>query len=295
MLVVGLTGDIGAGKTTLAGFWKQAGASVLDADATVREIWASGSLDAMVRERWGDAVFSENGGPDHGRIASMVFSDEKEYKWLCRVIHPMVRAIMEKRILSMDGWIVTEIPLLFENGAPWWVDETVYLTASRDLRVLRNADRQWTQDEIERREKWLLPPERKREMADHVLENNGKVEDLQRTASELAVIFRDMSACVAFSTEWEEEEDARRFAAALMGAKLASCCTLFPLEAGMDCDVPEKTARMWRTEALTTERYLQAIERIARESEGDALFHRSERIRRAGRDLRNWIREARLH
>jgi dephospho-CoA kinase len=288
MLVVGLTGDIGAGKTTLADFWERAGASVIDADAVVDEIWKQGILNETIRRRWGASVFSSGGEPDHSRIASIVFNDEEEYQWLARTIHPMVRSIMEGRILSQDGWVVAEIPLLFENGAAWWVDETVYLSASLQRRIQRNNGRKWAEGEMKRREKWLLPSNRKMELADYVLNNDENIGTLYKKAMDLGLLFRDMASCVTLSTEWESESDAREYAGDLLQRNMVAFVDVLPAETG-ETEISASSSTRWRTEAVTVERFFREIMALSGKK---GKFARCERIRRTDRMIRDWIREA---
>jgi dephospho-CoA kinase len=288
MLVVGLTGDIGAGKTTLADFWERGGASVIDADAVVDEIWKQGILNETIRRRWGSSVFSSDDEPDHSRIASIVFNDEEEYQWLARTIHPLVRTIMEGRVLSLNGWVIAEIPLLFENGPPWWVDETIYLSASLERRMQRNSGRKWAEDEMKRREKWLLPPNRKRELADYVLENDENIETLYKKAMDLGFLFRDMASCVTLSVEWERERDARQHAGNILQKNLVAFVEVLPAEMG-ESGRPVPGSTRWRTEAVTVERFFPEIMAL---SGKEGKFARCGRIRRTGRMIRDWIREA---
>ncbi len=289
MLVVGLTGDIGAGKSTLADFWKRAGASVVIADEIVNEIWKQGVLNDSIRRRWGNSIISMEGHPDHERIASIIFEDESEYRWLARTIHPLVRSTMEGRILSREGWVVAEIPLLFENGVPWWVDETVYVTAPVSQRIQRNRKRQWESDEIARREKWLLPSCKKCETADFVVDNEGKLETLFEKATDLAFLFREMASCITLSVEWENETEARNFAERLRTEGLVAFTGIYEAWMCRGNSVPE-TVKGWRTESVTTERLFPVILEIAQKR---GKYPRSGRIRRTDKSLRKWIREAR--
>ncbi|MFP4482745.1 MAG: dephospho-CoA kinase [Thermovirgaceae bacterium] len=288
MLVVGLTGDIGAGKSTLADFWKRAGASVVSADAIVDEIWKQGILNEEVCRRWGQSIISDEGHPDHKRIASIIFENEEEYRWLGRIIHPLVRSIMEGRILSMDGWVVAEIPLLFENSVPWWVDETAYVTASLNQRISRNSKRKWSTKEILRREDWLLSSDKKRELADYVVENEGELEDLFRTAMLMAAVFREMASCVTLSVEWENDAEARDFAERLGKERLVAFSEIVPVHMSPGKSSGE-ISRAWRIEAVTTERLFPVIMEMAHKK---GKFPRSARIRKTDKSLRNWIREA---
>lgn len=211
MLAFGLSGDVGAGKSTLARLWRERGASVLDADEVVRVLWTRADvLDAAV-SRWGRGILDSDGRAVPSLIASKAFADLEEYKWLCTLLHPLVRLEMERAASSLEGWVVAEIPLLFEGGGPWWIDATIYVTAPEEKRRERNAARGWNKDEIARREAFLLPGEEKRARADLVIENGQDLKQLTEEASQLAERFRRLSALALASVFFSDRESARRF------------------------------------------------------------------------------------
>ncbi|HON34016.1 MAG: dephospho-CoA kinase [Thermovirgaceae bacterium] len=194
MLVIGLTGDVGAGKSTVSSAWASQGARVISADPIVAELWKRRDLAALAVGRWGRGILNAEGTLDHVALSGFIFGDEEEYRWACGIIHPLVREEMEKRIDGLDGWVVAEIPLLFEKGVPEWVDLTVYIEASEEERVRRNAFRGWDRKELHRRERWLLEPEDKKTRADLVISNDGTLDELVENARDLGSRFLSLSS-----------------------------------------------------------------------------------------------------
>lgn len=191
MWVIGLTGDIGAGKSTAARFFSSCGASVLDADAVVRDLWGLPEMIEAARNRWGRAVVAD-GRIVPAEVARWAFSAEEEYRWLSDLLHRPVMIEMERRLAALSGWVVAEIPLLFEVGRPHWIDETVYVTASPEKRASRNRSRGLGGSSLKKRERWLLAGEEKRRLADFVVANDGGRDDLAAALEELARDFADL-------------------------------------------------------------------------------------------------------
>jgi dephospho-CoA kinase len=115
---------------------------------------------------------------------------------------------MERMSASLEGWVVAEIPLLFEGGVPQWIDATVYLAAPEEKRRERNSSRGWTAGEIIRRESFLLPSEEKKRRADVVLENAGTLENLRETAEKHALFFRRLAGLVRCTVTFQRYDDA---------------------------------------------------------------------------------------
>jgi dephospho-CoA kinase len=119
VILVGLTGGIGAGKSTVSSLLAERGAIVVDADAIVRELQApGGEIVAKLADRFGDGVVAPDGSLDRAAVASIVFSDEQALKDLNRIVHPAVRDEMARRVEAQrdtDHVVVLDIPLLAEN------------------------------------------------------------------------------------------------------------------------------------------------------------------------------------
>ena len=120
MLLVGLTGGIGSGKSTVAALLVERGAVLVDADAVVHELQAPGQpvLEAMV-ERFGDAILNDDGTLDRAAVAQQVFGDEAALADLNAIVHPAVRTELANRVLGQadtDNVVVMDVPLLTESG-----------------------------------------------------------------------------------------------------------------------------------------------------------------------------------
>ncbi len=222
MLVVGLTGDVGAGKSTAARIWKEKGALIIDADQVAKELWEDPDVLARATERWGPSIVDDRGHLIPAHVAAIVFERPDEYRWLCDLLHPRVRREMERRVESSTGWIVAEIPLLFENGVPWWIDMTAYVTAPITARMARNTDRNWTEVEIRRRESWFLPTAEKTARSDLIIENANGLEELHERLIGEATTMETMAAVTAFRARTATPEGAHRFVDTLRDRKLVT-------------------------------------------------------------------------
>jgi dephospho-CoA kinase len=122
MIVIGLTGGIGSGKSTVAGMLVERGAVLIDADEVAREVVEPGrAAHAKVVERFGDDVVAADGCLDRAAIAAIVFDDPRALADLNAIVHPEVRADIATRLASLSGGdhvVVLDIPLLVEGGTP---------------------------------------------------------------------------------------------------------------------------------------------------------------------------------
>ena len=189
MLTVGLTGDVGAGKSTLSRVWEEMGATIIDADRVARDMWIFPDVQKKAAERWGSDFFEGDQKSVFAKIAAKIFSEEEEYEFVSDLLHPATIAAIEEIVRNADGWVVVEIPLLFECGRPKWMDFVVFASASPEKRVERNASRGWDAAEIKRRESRLMPRDIKIRKSDWVMENSGSKEEWETKARELGKIF----------------------------------------------------------------------------------------------------------
>jgi dephospho-CoA kinase len=122
MILVGLTGGIGSGKSTVSAALAERGALIVDADAIAREVQAPGSpVLAKLAERFGSDVLQADGALDRPALASIVFSDPDALKDLNAIVHPAIGAETNRRVLAArdtDRVVVLDIPLLTENPRP---------------------------------------------------------------------------------------------------------------------------------------------------------------------------------
>lgn len=184
-LKIGLTGGIAAGKSEALKAFARLGAATLSSDAVVHELLEGEPLRGRLVERWGDEVVSGD-GVDRAKIGEIVFADPDELTWLERQIHPLVQARTAEWLLSLPAnteVAVVEVPLLFEVGGERPFDTTVSIVTSDEVRRERAAARGHAL--VDEREARQLPQAEKAERADHVIENDGSVEDLEQALSAL--------------------------------------------------------------------------------------------------------------
>jgi dephospho-CoA kinase len=189
-LKIGLTGGIAAGKSEALKAFARLGAATLSSDAVVHELLEGEPLRGRLAERWGPEVLAED-GVDRAKIGEIVFADPEQLSWLEEQIHPLVRQRTAEWLMSLpeDTEVaVVEVPLLFESGGHEAFDTTVSIVTADEVRRERAAARGHALvDEREARQ--LTQPE-KAERAEHVVENDGSVEDLERALSALLARLR---------------------------------------------------------------------------------------------------------
>ncbi len=177
---VGLTGGIGCGKSTVVGFFREAGWRTLESDRIVAELLSGNAeVQAALRARWGRAVFTQAGELDRRAIGRRVFQDEAELSWLEQLLHPRVRTHWQGAVAAGPelDWLV-EIPLLFEKRLESAFDLTVCVCSPSQVVVVRMAARDYSAEEVERRRQRQMPLDEKMRRADHVITNAGSLEFL---------------------------------------------------------------------------------------------------------------------
>jgi len=198
MLLVGLTGGIGAGKSTVAELLAHHGAVILDADAFARDAVRAGTdaLGAVVR-RFGDEVLGPDGELDRARLAAIVFADREALGDLEAIIHPEVRRMIADGIgshLDTDHVIVLVNPLLIEMGTHRDCDVVVVVSASRETQVARSVARGMDEADVRSRIDAQLPLDARAQAADVLLDNEGTREELE---AEVEVLWNDLAARAA--------------------------------------------------------------------------------------------------
>lgn len=184
-LTIGLTGGIAAGKSEALAAFERLGAATLSSDVVVHELLESEPLQGRLVERWGPEVVSD-GHVNRAKIGEIVFADPEQLTWLEAQIHPLVQARTAEWLLSLPAETevaVVEVPLLFEAGSDGVFDTTVAVVTADEVRRERAAARGHAL--VDEREARQLTQGEKAERAEHVVENDGSVEDLERALSAL--------------------------------------------------------------------------------------------------------------
>ncbi|MGH6654499.1 MAG: dephospho-CoA kinase [Actinocrinis sp.] len=180
--MVGLTGGIGAGKSTVARLLAERGALILDADVAAREVVAPGTDGlAAVVEQFGAGVLGPDGALDRPALAEVVFNDPDRRAALNAIIHPRVRTWMADRVLAAPrgSVIVQDIPLLVESGLATLFELVIVVDAADDVRIARLVrDRGMSEKDAAARIAAQAPREVRLAAADAVLTNDGTPEEL---------------------------------------------------------------------------------------------------------------------
>lgn len=191
MLLVGLTGNIAAGKSTVAQHLTALGATLIDADLLAREAVRprTPALDAIV-SRWGHAVLTPDGHLDRPALRALVFEHPEELTALNGIVHPEVARLRDAALGEArargDRVVVCDVPLLFERDLAGDYDVVVLVDAPRELRLERLVhDRGLHEPEAMAMIAAQMPAELKRARADVVIENAGPREALEARVAEV--------------------------------------------------------------------------------------------------------------
>ncbi|TGY89023.1 dephospho-CoA kinase [Marinicauda algicola] len=184
MIVIGLTGSIGMGKTTTAGLLAEEGAAVFDADAVVADLYASGGAAVdPVGEAFPGVV--KDGAIDRQALTQALRNDPEGFERLERIVHPMVAATREKFFADAEAagtqFAVLDVPLLFEVGLDDQVDVVMVVTAPSDVQRARVLARPgMTADKLDAILARQLPDSEKRARADYVIDTSKGIEEARR-------------------------------------------------------------------------------------------------------------------
>ena len=181
--IIGITGGIASGKSTVTEFLRQKGFQVVDADAVVHQLQKPGGrLFQVLVERFGEKVLLENGELNRPLLASLIFSNPEEQEWSKRTQGEIIReelAALRNQFALIEALFFMDIPLLFEQNYASWFDETWLVYVNRDVQLERLMKRdQISKEAAESRLNSQWPLERKISLASHSLDNNGNQEQL---------------------------------------------------------------------------------------------------------------------
>lgn len=191
MLLVGLTGNIGSGKSTVAQLLSERGATIIDADVLSRRAVEAGTpAFRAIAERWGTSILAADGSIDRGALRRVVFSEPQQLERLNKIVHPAVErmraTLVEQARQRGDRVVVCDIPLLFEKKMTGKFDRIVLVDAPRPVRLDRLvSERGLRETEAMDMIVAQMPAELKRARADFVLDNDGTLTELDRKVAEV--------------------------------------------------------------------------------------------------------------
>lgn len=196
MRVLGLTGGIGSGKSTVAAMFAELGAEIIDADQLARDVVEPGqpALDEIVT-RFGAGILLANGRLDRRQLGTLVFADAAARADLDAITHPRIRERMEAAVTARrdrEGVLILDIPLLYENARTQLVEKVIVVWVDPPTQGRRLSERgELTAEEIRQRIAAQMPLDEKRALADHVIDNRGSKEATRR---QVEAIFRRYTA-----------------------------------------------------------------------------------------------------
>ena len=191
MLLVGLTGNIGSGKSTVAQLLSERGATIIDADVLARRAVELGTTAyASIVERWGTSILAADGLIDRTALRRIVFSEPQELEQLNSIVHPEVErmraALVEQARHRGDRLVVCDIPLLFERRMTDAFDRIVLVDAPRPVRLERLVrERGLRETEAMDMIVAQMPAELKSARADFVIDNVGTLTQLDLRVTEV--------------------------------------------------------------------------------------------------------------
>jgi dephospho-CoA kinase len=185
MRVLGLTGGIGSGKTTVGEMFARLGAEIVDADQLARDVVEPGqpALDEIV-ERFGPDILRADGRLDRAKLGRIVFADAAARESLNAITHPPIAQRMEAAVSQRQGrpgLVILVIPLLYENARTGLVEKVIVVWVDPQTQLRRLLERgELTDEQARQRIAAQLPLDEKRRLADHVIDNTGGREETRR-------------------------------------------------------------------------------------------------------------------
>ena len=181
--IIGITGGIASGKSTVTNFLRQKGFEVVDADAHVHQLQKSGGrLYQILVEHFGEKILLENGELNRPLLASLIFSNSEDQEWSKETQGQIIReelGSLRDKLAQTEDLFFMDIPLLFEQEYASWFDETWLVYVSRDTQLDRLMKRDYlTIEDAQARLSSQWPLEEKKRLASHILDNNGSREQL---------------------------------------------------------------------------------------------------------------------
>jgi dephospho-CoA kinase len=189
MIVVGLTGGIGSGKSTVARLLARRGAVIVDADAIVHELQQRGApLLNELAERFGPEIITDDGVLDRAKLAALAFGDADAVNDLNAIVHPAVRAEFDRRVAANAGTdkvVVLDIPLITERDT-YQMAALVVVDAPTEAALQRVlANRAMSADDVRERMARQLSREQRLALADRVIDNSGDRAELERQVDDV--------------------------------------------------------------------------------------------------------------
>ena len=188
MLIIGLTGGIGSGKSVASDKFKSLGVAVVDADVASRTVVEPGKPALKeIQDHFGSGIITAEGKLDRNKLREIIATDAKERKWLESVLHPKIGEQITKEISeSTSIYTLFVAPLLLETNSQEMCSRVVVVDVPKDVQIQRTAKRdKVSSNQVEQMVAAQMEREKRLEKADDVLLNSGTIEDLEKQVEEL--------------------------------------------------------------------------------------------------------------
>ncbi|MFJ8237223.1 dephospho-CoA kinase [Ureibacillus sp. NPDC094379] len=185
-MIIGLTGSIASGKSTVANMLKAYGLPIVDADLVAREVVEPETpVLKKIAEVFGEDILTDDGNLNRAKLGSLIFHDETKRKTLNDIIHPAIRQEMLRRrdeyIANGEETVIMDIPLLFESKLQHFVEKILVVSVTEEIQLKRLMDRnQLSKEEALARISTQLPLSKKEQGADAVVYNNSTFEETKK-------------------------------------------------------------------------------------------------------------------
>ncbi len=187
-LVIGLTGSIGSGKSTVAHYFSELGVPVIDADSIAKELCCSGhQVFAKIVERFGNSILEQNGEIDRKKLRKIIFTDTTERIWLEDILHPLIIEEILNRIRNLSAdYCVIVVPLLFETSMKNYINRVLVVDVNEEEQIHRAHLRdKENKNDIKAILSKQLSREEKVKLADDVILNDASFEELEKKVTDL--------------------------------------------------------------------------------------------------------------
>uniref|UniRef100_A0A336KM79 Dephospho-CoA kinase domain-containing protein n=1 Tax=Culicoides sonorensis TaxID=179676 RepID=A0A336KM79_CULSO len=198
MFLVGLTGGISTGKSSISKLFRDNGIPVIDADVIARQVVEPGKTAwHKIKKEFGDGVFNENGELDREALGKLIFDDIEKRKKLNEITHPEIHCTMYKEVVKYfflgHNFVVLDLPLLFETGVMLnYLHKIITVTCEEDIQLTRLMDRnKLSEADAKKRISSQMPLDKKCEQSHFVIENSGSVQDAEEQFYKILTILQD--------------------------------------------------------------------------------------------------------
>lgn len=181
MLIIGLTGGIGSGKSTAANFFRDKHIDVIDLDQLARQVVEPGTPALeKISQRFGETILLKDGALNRKKLGEIIFNDKQQKAWLESLLHPLIHQEKERAIeKSRSPYVIIEIPLLTENRRQGDVDRVLVINTDREKQIQRASSRDsLPKEQIEKIIGAQATADQRKAVADDLVDNNGPESEL---------------------------------------------------------------------------------------------------------------------